>query len=182
MSRRRLSRTTLRHAAFVPRGGQRVRFAASTPCARGAVARGFHISGGPAAEELRANERARPARPRGRRHGCGAPPPCRDVQWSHPVGRTFFGDQYLPASPRASRTTLVWEVTPSKSAYGGAAALRYQSLVEMTVRGIEPRVRAWNTHSTSGVTAAAGRLVPGHGGPLTPNALARSRPAPRSAA
>ena len=69
-----------------------------------------------------------------------------DFQVVNPVGRAFFRERYLDDVGAGVIDYLVWEADSiAVRIYGEGAALRYQSQVEMTVRGEPRRMRAWNT-------------------------------------
>lgn len=70
-----------------------------------------------------------------------------EFQVVNPLGRVSSRAQYLGGVAAGTTDYLTWETDSiAVRLYGNVAALRYQSVVEMTVRGQRrPRVRAWNT-------------------------------------
>lgn len=70
-----------------------------------------------------------------------------DFQLVNPLGRVASREQYLDAVAAGVTDYHVWEVDSiAVRVYGAVAALRYSSVVEITVRGERrPPVRAWNT-------------------------------------
>jgi hypothetical protein len=119
----------------------------STACASLAARSAAGATDGSVAEELRATERARlralvaadTATAR-RLHAV-------DFQVVNPVGRALTREQYLGGVAAGTNDYLAWEADSiAVRLYGGGAALRYQSRVDLTVRGeLWPNTRAWNT-------------------------------------
>lgn len=102
---------------------------------------------GPEAEQLRATERARLRALVAADMDAARLLHADDFQVVNPLGRAFSKDQYLGGVASGTTDYHAWEADSiAVRIYGSAAALRYQSQVEMTVRG-ERRAgtRAWNT-------------------------------------
>lgn len=98
------------------------------------------------AEELRATERARLRSLVAADTAAARRLHADDFQVVNPAGRAFSREQYLRDVAAGVIDYLAWEADSiAVRIYGGVAALRYQSRVEMTVRGEPRRMHAWNT-------------------------------------